>query len=290
MIRTLLESTSALFRTRSDTPEGARRPTADRVALHALLLAAIFLLALPLFIAAVASTRDTGIMTGIHDLVPGRHAVRNYSVALVQFGFWRFLLNSLLMSVTIVIGQVVLALLAALAIVYYRFPYKDLIFFFILLTLLLPVPVRFVPLYDLIVQLGWRNSFLAITLPYLGSAVAVFLLRQHFLTIPQELVDQAKIDGVGPIKFMTRILIPMSKGVLAAVSVIIFVYAWNQYLWPAVVIDTERNQVAQVGLSQLGGGPVAMAGAMLTLIPPLVVLVVFHRTLLSTIDSQLAGR
>lgn len=278
-----------IFLTRENVSRGFRG-LADRFVIHILLLVSLLLLLLPLFIAAVASTRDTAAMTGIADLLPGRYAVRNYSTALVQFGFWRFLANSFLMSITIVVGQVLLALFAALAIVYYRFPYKDLIFVFILLTLLLPVPVRFVPLYELIVQLGWRNTFMAITIPYLGSAVAVFLLRQHFLTIPQELVDQAKIDGVGPLKFLRRILIPMSRGVLAAVSVIIFVYAWNQYLWPAVVIDTERNQVAQVGLNQLGGGPIAMAGAMLTLVPPLLLLIVFHRTLLSTIDTQLGGR
>lgn len=118
----------------------------------------------------------------------------------------------------------------------------------------------------------------------------MFLLRQHFLTIPPSLVDHAKIDGVGPLTFLINVLIPMSRGVLVAVATIIFVYAWNQYLWPAVVIDTERNQLAQVGLSQLGGGTIAMAGAMLTLLPPLVVLIVFHRTLLTTIDSQLSGR
>lgn len=105
----------------------------------------------------------------------------------------------------------------------------------------------------------------------------------------QSLVDQATIDGVGPLKILVRVLFPMSRSILAAVAVIVFMYAWNQYLWPAVVIDTERNQVAQVGLSQLGGGPIAMAGAILTRIPPLIVLIVFHRTLLSTLDTQLGS-
>lgn len=266
------------------------REILDQFFLHTLLIVALLLLVLPIFIAAVASTKDSALMTGLGDLLPGRQAARNYYVAVVRFGFWRFLLNSLVMSVVIVAGQLALALLAALAIVYYRLPYGNAIFLFILLTLLLPVPVRFVPLYELVVQLGWRNTMFAITIPYLGSAVAVFLLRQHFLTIPPALVEHARIDGVGPRKFLTAVLIPMSRGVLTAVAVIIFVYAWNQYLWPAIVIDTERNQVAQVGLNQLGGGPIAMAGAILTLLPPLVVLVVFHRTLLSTIDTQLSGR
>jgi sn-glycerol 3-phosphate transport system permease protein len=283
---------TAVRRSRPSRPQSRQAPTKilDRFFLHALLTGALLLLVLPIFIAAVASTKDSALMTGLGDLLPGRYAGRNYYIALVRFGFWRFLLNSLVMSVAIVAGQLALALVAALAIVYYRLPYENAIFLFILMTLLLPVPVRFVPLYELIVQLGWRNTLFAITIPYMGSAVAVFLLRQHFLTIPPSLVEHAQIDGVGPRKFLTAILIPMSRGVLAAVSVIIFVYAWNQYLWPAIVIDTERNQVAQVGLNQLGGGPIAMAGAILTLLPPLVVLVVFHRTLLSTIDTQLSGR
>lgn len=283
---------TAVRRSRPIRPRSRLAPAEilDRFFLHGLLTGALVLLVLPIFIAAVASTKDSALMTGLGDLLPGRYAGRNYYIAVVRFGFWRFLLNSLVMSVAIVAGQLALALVAALAIVYYRLPYENAIFLFILMTLLLPVPVRFVPLYELIVQLGWRNTMFAITMPYMGSAVAVFLLRQHFLTIPPSLVDHARIDGIGPRKFLTEILIPMSRGVLAAVAVIIFVYAWNQYLWPAIVIDTERNQVAQVGLNQLGGGPIAMAGAILTLLPPLVVLVVFHRTLLRTIDTQLSGR
>lgn len=290
MRRSVVDATkTGLRRLASGEVRGRLAPQAalDRFLLHLLLGGSLVLLVLPIVIAAVASTKGSTVMTGIGDLVPGSHAVRNYQAAFVRFGFWRFLLNSLLMSIVIVLGQLTLALFAALAVVYYRVPYKEGIFLFILLTLLLPVPVRFVPLYELVVQLGWRNTFLAVTMPYFGSAVAVFLLRQHFLTIPPSLVERARIDGVGPRKFLTAVLVPMSREVLAAVAVIIFVYAWHQYLWPAVVIDTERNQVAQVGLNRLGGGPVAMAGAVLTLLPPLVAVVVFHRTLLRTIDTQL---
>lgn len=147
-------------------PACLSRAPLDRALLHTLLVAALVLLILPIFIAAVASTKDSALMTELGDLVPGRSAYRNYSIALFQFGFWRFLLNSLIMSVVIVLGQLILALGAALAIVYYRFPYKNAIFLFILLTLLLPVPVRFVPLYELMIQLGWRNSLFAITVPY----------------------------------------------------------------------------------------------------------------------------
>jgi sn-glycerol 3-phosphate transport system permease protein len=198
------------------------------------------------------------------------------------------------MSVIIVVGKLLISLLAALVIVYYRFPYKNAVFLFVLFTLLLPVPVRFVPLYRLVVEMGWNNSFLAITVPYLASATTVFILRQHFLSIPASLVEAAKLDGVGPLEFLRSVLVPMSRGILVGVSVIMFVYAWNQYLWPLVVIDTEGQQVAQVGLNLLRGqassGEVAwsmvMAGSVLTLIPPLALLVLFRRPLLETFTIQ----
>jgi sn-glycerol 3-phosphate transport system permease protein len=173
-------------------------------------------------------------------------------------------------------------------------PYKNLVFLFVLFTLLLPVPVRFVPLYRLIVDMGWNNTFLAITIPYIASATTVFILRQHFLSIPDSLVETARVDGVGPLRFLWSVLIPMSRGILVGVSVIMFVYAWNQYLWPLVIIDTQGQQVAQVGLNLLRGqassGEVAwsmvMTGSVLTLVPPLLLLFVFRTALLETFTIQ----
>jgi sn-glycerol 3-phosphate transport system permease protein len=273
---------------------GAADVDTDQVGLHLLATASVFLLVLPVLVAVVVSTKQTGIVTTVGDLVPGQYAARNYRRALLGLGFWRFMFNSFVMSVVIVVGKLAISLLAALVVVYYRFPYKDWVFLFVLLTLLLPVPVRFVPLYRLVVELGWNNSFLAITIPYLASATTVFILRQHFLSIPSSLVETAKLDGVGPIRFLLSVLVPMSRGVLVGVSVIMFVYAWNQYLWPLVIIDTEGQQVAQVGLSLLRGqastGEVAwsmvMTGSILTLLPPLALLVLFRRPLLETFTIQ----
>lgn len=275
----------------SETARGIRR---DGLLLHGLLFFAVFLLVLPVLLGAIASTHRIGIMTEFSDLIPGQYAAHNYYEALIGSGFWRYLLNSFIMSIVIVVGKLLLSMLAVLAIVYYQVPYKDLIFLFILFTLMLPVPVRFVPLYDLIVNLGWTNSFLAITIPYLASATTVFILRQHFLTIPPSVVETARIDGVGPIKFLFYVLIPMSKGVLIGVCVIMFVFAWNQYLWPLVVIDTSSRQVSQVGLALLEGDAMAgevawslvMAGSMLTLIPPLLLLIAFRKPLLQTFTIQ----
>ncbi|PSP33165.1 glycerol-3-phosphate ABC transporter permease, partial [Halobacteriales archaeon QH_10_70_21] len=211
----------------------------DGIAVHALLGFLVLLLLFPVLVAAVVSTKQSGIITGLADLVPGGNTYGNYYRALVELEFYRYMLNTLVMASVIVVGKLVVSLLAVLAIVYYRVPYKDLVFLFILFTLLLPVPVRFVPLYRLVDGLGWQNTLLAITVPYLASATTVFILRQHFLSIPPSLVENAKLDGVGPLEFLWRVLIPMSRGILVGVSVIVFVYAWNQYLWPLVIVGDD---------------------------------------------------
>lgn len=257
-----------------------READRERLLLHLLLATAVFAVALPVLVAAVVSTRATGTVTGPADLLPGAHAARNYRVALVDFGFWRYLLNSFVMAAVIVAGRLLLALLAALALVYYRLPYEKPVFLLILFTLLFPVPVRFVPLYELVVAVGWADTMAAITVPYLAGAAAVFVLRQRFLSIPASLVETAKLDGVGPLRFLVSVLVPMSRDVLAGLAVVVFVFAWNQYLWPVVILTTEERQVAQLGLSQLPGGPVTMAGSILTLVPPLVLLVLFRRPLI----------
>jgi len=266
----------------------------EQVGLHVLLGFAVFLIVFPILVGAIVSTHPQGIITSLGDLLPGGHAIENYRTAMIDFNFGQFLWNSFVMSVIIVIGKLSISLLAAMAIVYYRVPYKDMVFLFILFTLMLPVPVRFIPLFELINDLGWGNTMLAITVPYLASATTVFILRQHFMTISSSIVENAKIDGVGPVKFLVYVLIPMSRGILVGVSIIMFIFAWNQFLWPLVIIDSEANQVAQVGLSLLEGdvqsGDVAwamvMAGSMLTLLPPLVLLILFRKPLLETFTIQ----
>jgi len=289
---TLLETTAT--DPREAFAAGTERLDLERVGLHLLTSSLVFVLVVPVLVAAVVSTKDSGIVMTVGDLVPGPYAQRNYERALVDLGFWRFMVNSFVMATVVVVGKLAISLLAAMVIVYYRIRYKNLIFLFVLFTLLLPVPVRFVPLYRLVVGLGWNNSFLAITIPYLASATTVFILRQHFLSIPASIVESAKLDGVGPLRFLAFVLVPMSRAVLVGVSVIMFVYAWNQYLWPLVIIDTQGQQVTQVGLNLLRGqassGEVAwsmvMTGSMLTLLPPLLLLVLFRNPLIETFAIQ----
>lgn len=266
----------------------------DDFGTHFQLLLLVVVVVFPIAVALAVSTKQSGVVTSVVDLLPGGYAVENYREVLVDYQFGRFMWNSLAMSVVIVVGKLIISVFAAMAIVYYRVPYKDLVFLFILFTLLLPVPVRFIPLFQLMNDLGWSNTILAITVPYLASATTVFILRQHFLSIPASIVETAKIDGVGPLRFMWSVLIPMSRGVLVGVSIIMFVYAWNQYLWPLVIIDSEANQVAQVGLQLLQGDvqggqlswSLVMAGSVLTLLPPLALMIYFRDPLLKTFTIQ----
>ncbi|AKU09145.1 carbohydrate ABC transporter permease [Haloferax gibbonsii] len=266
----------------------------DDVLLHGGIVFSILLMASPLLLAVIMSTQSTTEVYQVTNLGLGSKGLSNYSDALVNYDFSTYMLNSFVMSVIVVVGKVTLSLFAALALVYYRFPYERAVFMFILLTLLLPVPVRIVPLFQLMADLGWTNSLLALTGPYVASATAVFLFRQQFMGISASLVEVARLDGVGPLTFLFRVLIPMSRGMIAGVCVITFIYTWNQFLWPLVVVTDKSSQVVQVGIRYLQGSAQAgltqwgliMAGAVLALLPPLVVLIVLHRPLLRTLTIQ----
>jgi sn-glycerol 3-phosphate transport system permease protein len=258
------------------------------------LVLSIFLMGLPLLLALVMSTQTTTEVYQVTNLQIGSDGLSNYETALSTYNLGQYMVNSFVMAAVIVVGKVALSLLAALALVYYEFPYERAVFVFVLLTLLLPVPVRIVPLFQLMADLGWANTLLAITGPYIASATAVFLFRQHFRTIPSSLVENARLDGVGPLTFLVRVLVPMSRGMIAGVAVITFVYAWNQYLWPLIVISDQSKQVVQVGIRFLQGASqsgltqwgLIMAGAVIALLPPLAVLIALHRPLLETFSLQ----
>ncbi|WP_324760414.1 carbohydrate ABC transporter permease [Haloarcula sp. GH36] len=266
----------------------------ENLAMHAGLVGAIALMSAPLVLALVMSTQTTTEVYQVTNLGIGSQGLSNYQTALTEYGFANYMLNSLVMSVVIVVGKVTLSLLAALALVYYDFPFQRGVFMFVLLTLLLPVPVRIVPLFQLMADLGWTNTLLALTGPYIASATAVFLFRQHFMSIPSSLVEAARLDGVGPLTFLVKVLIPMSRGMIAGVAVITFIYAWNQFLWPLVAVTDKSSQVVQVGIRYIQGSAQAgltrwgliMAGAVLALLPPLLVLIALHRPLLETFAIQ----
>ncbi|MBO4247322.1 carbohydrate ABC transporter permease [Halomicrobium sp. IBSBa] len=266
----------------------------DNLAMHVGIILSIVAMAAPLLLAIIMSTQTTSEVYEVTNLGLGSQGLSNYQTVLSEYQFTTYLLNSFVMSIIIVVGKVGISLLAALALVYYELPYERAVFMFILLTLLLPVPVRIVPLFQLMADLGWTNTMLALTGPYIASATAVFLFRQHFMSIPSSLVETARMTGIGPAKFLFKVLIPMSKGMIAGVCVITYIYSWNQFLWPLVAVNDKSSQVVQVGISYLQGSAQAgltpwgliMAGACIALLPPLVVLIVLHRPLLQTFAVQ----
>ena len=249
---------------------------------HIALVTGICIVCFPIYVAFIASTvTQADLVSPPMPLMPGNHFIENYKEALLSgmsAPVWKMLLNSMIMALGITIGKISISIISAYAIVYFRFPLKNLLFWLIFLTLMLPVEVRIVPTYEVIASLGLLNSYSGLILPLIASATATFLFRQLFLTIPDELVEAARIDGAGPMRFFIDILLPMSRTNIAALFVILFIYGWNQYLWPLLVTTDPGMNTIVMGIKQmLPSGdqtvewPVIMATAILAMLPPVAV-------------------
>ena len=268
---------------------------------HALLILGVAFLAFPIYVAFIASTHDTeAFLSGVTPLLPGSHFLENYKTVLGEgvrtsgappVGL--MLVNSTIMALVIAVGKIAVSILSAFAIVYFRFPLRAAAFWIIFLTLMLPVEVRIVPTYKVAADLGLLNSYAGLTLPLIASATATFLFRQFFLTVPEELTEAALIDGATPWNFFTRILLPLSRTNMAALFVILFIYGWNQYLWPLLVTTGEDRYTIVMGLQRLVTAADAvpqwnlvMAAAVLALLPPVAVVIgmqsLFVRGLIET--------
>ena len=191
---------------------------------------------------------------------------------------------SLITALTIAIGKITISLLSAFAVVYFRFPGRSLVFWMIFVTLMLPVEVRILPTYKVVSDLGMLNSYAGLTVPLIASATATFLFRQFFLTVPDELVEAARIDGAGPMRFFWDVLLPLSKTSIAALFVIQFIYGWNQYLWPLLITTDESMAPVVLGIKKMiSGGDAAtewnavMATAILAMIPPALVVMLMQK-------------
>jgi len=261
------------------------RPKAGKIATHLALVLAVLFIASPIFFALIKSTQSTAQIQSYPPRFDiGTSLIENYSDAWQNYNLGRLMLNTLGVAGTVMIGKTVLALFAALALVYFDFRFKGLIFIFILVTLMMPVPVRVVPLFKLVSSLKWGDTFWALTVPFLASATGTFLFRQHFMSIPRSLVDAARVDGVGPFRFLWRILVPMSMNTIGALAVIEFVYLWNQYLWPLIIISSNDNQMIQMGVKRMtSSGPegmvhwgISMAGVIITMLPPLILFILLQ--------------
>ena len=269
-----------------------RRPTLGILA-HVVLLLGVLIVAFPLYVTFVASTQTADeILQAPMSLVPGSHMVENYLAALQGTGMGaasnapvgRMMMVSLITALVIAFGKIGISLLSAFAIVYFRFPLRNVFFWAIFVTLMLPVEVRIGPTYEVVAGLGMLNTYAGLTVPLIASATATFLFRQFFLTVPEELVEAARIDGAGPMRFFKDVLVPLSATSIAALFVIQFIYGWNQYLWPLLVTTDEAMYPVVIGIKRMiSGGDAAtdwnivMATAVLAMIPPALVVLLMQK-------------
>ena len=269
-----------------------RRPLMDLLA-HAVMLMGVLIVAFPLYLAFVASTHTAqDIVQAPMPLLPGSHFWETYKAALfgrdvsVASGapVARMMWVSLVTALVITFGKITISLLSAFAIVYFRFPLKNFFFWMIFITLMLPVEVRIGPTYQVVSDLGMLNTYAGLTIPLIASATATFLFRQFFLTVPDELVEAARMDGAGPMRFLWDILLPLSKTSIAALFVIQFIYGWNQYLWPLLATTSEDMYPVVIGIKRMiAGGDagnewnVVMATALLAMLPPAIVVVLMQK-------------
>jgi sn-glycerol 3-phosphate transport system permease protein len=255
-----------------------------------LLILAVFVVAAPVIFAMIVSTQTIGeVFSYPPKLTPGS-SWQNYPDSWKFVNLGRMMLNSTFLAIAVTVGKLIISLMAAFAFSHFEFRGKNFLFFLILITLMLPIPVRIVPLFELFVKMGRVNkhlgvdTYFALIAPFVASATGTFLFRQHFLTIPAELTDAAKIDGCGPMRFLFQVLIPLSKNTIGALVVIEFVYIWNQYLWPLIVINSEEMKVVQLGIRMLiatealQNWGVMMAGVLMAMIPPLVIFFIMQES------------
>jgi sn-glycerol 3-phosphate transport system permease protein len=267
------------------------RPIRDVFA-HAVLIAGIVVVAFPLWVTFVASTLTFDqIVTVPMPLWPGDQFLHNYTQVLTAGSekgssapVGTMLVNSLIMALSIAIGKIVISILSAFAIVYFRFPLRQFFFWSVFVTLMLPVEVRIIPTFKVAADLGILNSHVGLAMPLIASATATFLFRQFFMTIPDELAEAARIDGAGPMRFFFDVVLPLSKTHIAALFVILFIYGWNQYLWPLLITADESMYTVVIGIKRMiAGGDASnewhliMATAMLALMPPALVVVLMQK-------------
>jgi sn-glycerol 3-phosphate transport system permease protein len=264
-----------------------------RILSHAVMWLGLATVAFPLYLAFVAASHTAADIIAVPmPLLPGGHLVETFRSAL--FGnasgggstapVARMMWVSLVTALVITFGKIAISLLSAFAIVYFRFPFKKIVFWMIFVTLMLPVEVRILPTYKVIADLGMLDTFGGLTIPLIASATATFLFRQFFLTIPDELVEAARIDGAGPMRFFRDILLPLSYTNIAALFVILFIYGWTQYLWPLLITNDNNMNTIIIGLRKMISFVDAdtqwnliMAITILAMLPPIAVVVFMQR-------------
>ena len=270
-------------------------PTARRAKLiggYLGILAVLLLIGLPLFWILMTSFEAKGdIYTNPVNWLPPVWETENYSDATTRVPFWTYLRNSVLITAVLSIIKIVLGVISAYALAILRFPGRHLVFLLVISSLMVPSEITVISNYALVNSLGWRNTFVGIIVPLAGVAFGTFLMRNHFLSLPYELVEAARMDGAGPIRLLTKVLLPVSWPTLTAFSVITMVNEWNTYLWPFLMADTEDVAPLQVGLTMLQNndgvtnwGPV-MAATILTIIPMVIIFLALQKYMIQGLTT-----
>ncbi|MGH6760554.1 MAG: sn-glycerol-3-phosphate ABC transporter permease UgpE [Phyllobacterium sp.] len=266
--------------------------SASRLIAHFILIVGIIVVAFPIYYTFVASTHPLeAILKPPVSLLPGDQFLENYGTALFG-GVGRIggvsvdilLLNTTIVALAIAIGKIIISILSAYAVVFFRFPGRMICFWLIFITLMLPVEVRILPTYKVMVDLGLIDTYTGLTVPLMASATATLLFRQFFLTIPGELVEAARVDGAGPWRFFKDILLPLSKTNIAALFVILFIYGWTQYLWPLLMTNSNDMNTIVIALRKMISFADAdtewhlvMVTCILAILPPILVVVLMQR-------------
>ncbi|MBS7808016.1 sn-glycerol-3-phosphate ABC transporter permease UgpE [Variovorax sp. PCZ-1] len=269
---------------------------------HSIIWLGLLVVAFPLYFTFVASTvTNQALAQAPMPILPGAQAMENYSAALFQGSgnklsppVMTMLQNSLVMALVITFGKIVLSILSAYAVVFFKFPGRMIFFWMIFITLMLPVEVRILPTYEVVSDMKLINTFTGITLPLMASATATLLFRQFFMTVPNEYVEAAKMDGAGPMRFFWDILVPLSRTNIAALFVILFIYGWNQYLWPLLIVTEKSLDTIVIGIKKMIGNSdtvtdwnIVMSTTILALLPPVVVIILMQRWFVKgLVDSE----
>ncbi|PKP56993.1 carbohydrate ABC transporter permease [Candidatus Atribacteria bacterium HGW-Atribacteria-1] len=256
----------------------------DVIVSEAILIIVSLVFILPLILALTMSIQPPHVVFSFPPkILPRGLHLQNYVTAFQRVPFFRLFLNSAIVAVMITAGKLITGALAGYAYANFKFFGKSFSFAFLFATLFLPAEIiMIVPLFSLMVKFGWVNTYWALTIPFMASATNTFLLRQHFMMIPKELEDSARIDGAGPMAYFLKILLPLSKAMLGGVSIINFIYAWNLYLWPLIITMEDKMKTVQVGVKMLIDSEAAsdwgviMAGTVAAVVPTLIVFFVLQ--------------
>ena len=271
-----------------------KRKTVQNLLTHVVLLLTLFAVTFPIYYAFVMAThthQDAYAFPPI--LTPGKQLWPNIKEAWSRVDMSVVLNNSLIIAVVVSFGKIVFSILAAFAFTHFKFRGNWFLFPLCMVTQMMPLPVRVIPLYQTMANLGWLNTYQALTIPYLASTTGIILFRQFYMTVPEELADAARVDGATPLQYLRRILVPLSWTNIAALLVIEFVYMWNEYLWPNIVTTASDMRVAQMGLRMLYTSErgmaewnIIMAGTLVIMLPPLIVLILFRKQFAQGIAMQ----